>query len=83
MQRRSLLESYPRHDALLPFFTTTLKAEQRASLHLCRDAPFSRATQGMMPSFHFLQLFKNIPTTVSRLIARAKGFLMETRSSEK
>jgi hypothetical protein len=65
-------------------FATTLEAEQRASLHQCKDAPCSGATQGTMPS-SFFQNFqtKKIPTTMSRLIAQAKSFLTETQSREK
>jgi hypothetical protein len=44
---------------------TTLKAEQRVSLHMCRDAPCSGATQGTMPSFYFFAIFQKILTTVS------------------
>jgi hypothetical protein len=48
--------------------------EQRVSLHQCKDAPCSGATQGMMPSPCFLRFFQKIPTTVSRPISRAKVF---------
>jgi hypothetical protein len=30
------------------------------SLNLCRDAPYSGATQGTMPSFHFYDFFKKL-----------------------
>jgi hypothetical protein len=53
---------------------TALKAEQRASLHLCRNAPCSGDTAGTMPSFCFLWFFKIIMTTMSRPIAQANGF---------
>jgi hypothetical protein len=45
------------------------------SLHRCKDAPYSGATQGMMPSFQFFTIFKKLPTTMSRPITRANGFL--------
>jgi hypothetical protein len=65
-------------------FATTFMAEQRVSLHQSKYAPYSGATQGTMPSPPvFYDFFKKIPTTMSRSIARANGFLMETRSCEK
>jgi hypothetical protein len=62
---------------------TTIEAEQRASLHQGKDAPCSGATKGTMPSSLFTKFFKKIPTTVSRPIAQAKGFFIETQSREK
>jgi hypothetical protein len=42
-------------------FATTFEAEQRASLHQCKDAPCSGATQGTMPNrvLVFYEIFKN------------------------
>jgi hypothetical protein len=52
-------------------FATMLGAEQRASLHQCKDAPYSGATQGTMPSSFLLNFSKQILKNVSRPIARA------------
>jgi hypothetical protein len=58
------------------FFATTFKLEQRVSLNPSKDAPYSGATKGMMPSCPhcFFNVFKKIPTTLSRPIAQVKGF---------
>jgi hypothetical protein len=60
-------------------FATMFEAEQRASLHQGKDAPYSGATKGTMPSSFFTNFFKKISTIVSRPMARAKGFLTETQ----
>jgi hypothetical protein len=39
-------------------FATTFGAEQRAPLRQCKDAPYSGATQGTMPSSFFSKFFK-------------------------
>jgi hypothetical protein len=67
------------------FVMAILMLEQAASLHQAKDAPFSRDTKGTMPLCpqHFYEIFQNIPTTLSRPIARVRSFLMETRTREK
>jgi hypothetical protein len=42
-------------------FATMFEAEQRASLHQGKDAPYSGATKGMMPSPFFTIFFKKNP----------------------
>jgi hypothetical protein len=42
-------------------FATTLEAEQRASLHQCKYAPCSGATQGTIPSSVFQKISKKNP----------------------
>jgi hypothetical protein len=39
-------------------FATTFEAEQRAFLHQGKDAPYSGATKGTMPSSLFTKFFK-------------------------
>jgi hypothetical protein len=39
-------------------FATTLGAKQQASLHQCKDAPYSGATKGTMPSLNFYKIFQ-------------------------
>jgi hypothetical protein len=67
------------------FFMAILMLEQAASLHQVKDAPFSGATKGKMPSCpqHFFEIFQKIPTTLSRPIARERSFLTETRTRRK
>jgi hypothetical protein len=47
--------------AIFLYVATSLKDEQRASLHLCRNTPYSGATQGTMPSFRFTTFQKRNP----------------------
>jgi hypothetical protein len=62
-----------------------LKLEQAMSLHQGKDAPCSGATKGTMPSCpqRFFKNFQKNPTTLSRPIAQARSFLIETQTREK
>jgi hypothetical protein len=65
-------------------FATMFEVEQRASLHQAKKRSLLEGYQGHDALLDFYEkFFKKILTTVSRPIARAKGFLMETRSCEK
>jgi hypothetical protein len=62
-----------------------LKLEQAASLHQGKYTPCSGDTKGTMPSCpqRFFEIFQKILTTLSRTIAQARSFLMETQTREK
>jgi hypothetical protein len=64
-------------------FATIFEVEQRVSLHQAKKRSLLEGYQGHDALLVFTKIFKKILTTVSRPIARAKGFLMETRSCEK
>jgi hypothetical protein len=55
-------------------FAAMFGAEQHASLHQCKDAPCSGATQGTDVLLIFMKIFKKNPTILSRPIAWVKGF---------